>query len=68
MPGTPDEQTEAFRDDVLAGLHPEHSDLPILCTLKGMRYRELIGGILDSACQRLPHVDVPHLVSIPADT
>jgi D-alanine-D-alanine ligase len=45
----------------LAGLHPEHSDLPILCTLKGMSYRELIGAILDSACQRLPHVEVPQV-------
>ncbi len=38
----------------LAGLHPEHSDLPILCTLAGITYRELIGGIVDSACRRLP--------------
>ena len=37
----------------LAGLHPEHSDLPILCTLAGIPYRELIGGIVDSAGARI---------------
>jgi D-alanine-D-alanine ligase len=38
----------------LAGLHPEHSDLPILCGLAGVGYRELIGRILGSAAERLP--------------
>lgn len=37
----------------LAGLHPEHSDLPILCTRRGIAYRELIGGIMQSARLRL---------------
>lgn len=37
----------------LAGLHPEHSDLPILCTLIGMSYRELIAAILDEASERV---------------
>jgi D-alanine-D-alanine ligase len=36
----------------LAGLHPEHSDLPILCTLAGISYRELIRRIVDSALLR----------------
>lgn len=36
----------------LAGLHPEHSDLPIICTLKDIPYRELIGEILQSAVSR----------------
>ncbi|MEW5912279.1 MAG: D-alanine--D-alanine ligase [Thermodesulfobacteriota bacterium] len=36
----------------LAGLHPERSDLPILCGLIGMEYNQLIGCILDSAWQR----------------
>ena len=36
----------------LAGLHPLHSDLPIICTLAGMSFQELIGGILGSARQR----------------
>ena len=37
----------------LAGLHPEHSDLPIICTLAGMSFRELIRAIVDSALERL---------------
>jgi D-alanine-D-alanine ligase len=37
----------------LAGLHPEHSDLPILCRLNGISYRDLIGMIMESARQRL---------------
>lgn len=36
----------------LAGLHPEHSDLPILSRLAGLSYDELIGRILDSAFRR----------------
>jgi D-alanine-D-alanine ligase len=42
----------------LAGLHPEHSDLPILCTQVGMSYRELIDAIMCSALQRVEEVDV----------
>ncbi|MHB8910455.1 MAG: D-alanine--D-alanine ligase family protein [Syntrophales bacterium] len=38
----------------LAGLRPDHSDLPILCALAGMPYRELIAGIMRSALKRLP--------------
>jgi D-alanine-D-alanine ligase len=37
----------------LAGLHPEHSDLPILCTLAGTDYRELLSKILRSASSRI---------------
>jgi D-alanine-D-alanine ligase len=37
----------------LAGLRPDHSDLPILCELAGMRYRELIAGIMRSALTRI---------------
>lgn len=37
----------------LAGLHPEHSDLPIICKLVGIPYRELIGAILAEASVRL---------------
>ncbi len=36
----------------LAGLHPQHSDLPIICSLKGMSYHQLIGMIMDSAEKR----------------
>ena len=38
----------------LAGLHPESSDLPILCRLTGIRYEELIASILSSASRRTP--------------
>jgi len=37
----------------LAGLRPDHSDLPILCELAGMCYRELIAGIMNSALKRI---------------
>ncbi|NPU95913.1 MAG: ATP-grasp domain-containing protein [Candidatus Omnitrophica bacterium] len=37
----------------LAGLHPEHSDLPILCRFAGISYRELIGHIVQSAWKRV---------------
>ncbi len=37
----------------LAGLHPEHSDLPILAKLNGISYSELIRMIMDSALQKL---------------
>lgn len=38
----------------LAGMHPEHSDLPILCNLAGLSYSELIASIVESACRRMP--------------
>jgi D-alanine-D-alanine ligase len=37
----------------LAGIRPGHSDLPILCDLAGMPYRELIDGIMRSALKRV---------------
>jgi D-alanine-D-alanine ligase len=37
----------------LPGLHPEHSDLPILCTAVGIPYRELIRRIVASATERV---------------
>ena len=37
----------------LAGIRPDHSDLPILCDLAGMPYRELIAKIMASALKRL---------------
>ena len=36
----------------LAGLHPTHSDLPIMCTLAGIPYDALIGRIVESARRR----------------
>lgn len=38
----------------LPGLHPTHSDLPILWSLGGRRYADLIGAITRSALQRVP--------------
>jgi D-alanine-D-alanine ligase len=37
----------------LAGLHPEHSDLPMLCRAVGLTYVELIDRILRSAMERV---------------
>jgi D-alanine-D-alanine ligase len=37
----------------LAGLHPAHSDLPILATKVGLDYVELIGRIVASAAPRV---------------
>jgi len=36
----------------LAGLHPVHSDLPIICTMVGITFQELIGAIVASARKR----------------
>ena len=36
----------------VAGLHPTHSDLPILARRAGMTYAQLIGEILQAARQR----------------
>lgn len=38
----------------LPGLHPTHSDLPILWSMGGRRYEDLIGAILRSALARVP--------------
>ncbi len=38
----------------LAGMNPEISDLPILCRLAGLTYRDLIAGIVRSALERVP--------------
>jgi len=36
----------------LAGLHPKHSDLPIICTLAGVSFQQLIHRIMISARSR----------------
>jgi D-alanine-D-alanine ligase len=36
----------------LAGLHPKHSDLPIICAMVGISFQELIHRILSSARAR----------------
>ncbi len=38
--------------NTLAGLNPEISDLPILCTLAGKSYQDLINRIMESALER----------------
>jgi D-alanine-D-alanine ligase len=37
----------------LAGIHPEHSDLPILCKLVGIGYHQLFEMIMTSALERV---------------
>jgi len=53
-----DEQGNAQFIEVnpLAGLHPTHSDLPILCTLAGIRHTELIARIISCALNRYKSV------------
>jgi len=36
----------------LAGLHPEHSDLPMVCATAGISFETLIGEIMQSALKR----------------
>ena len=43
----------------LAGLHPEHSDLPILATKVGLSYVDLIGRIVASAEPRVAVARIP---------
>jgi D-alanine-D-alanine ligase len=43
----------------LAGLHPEHSDLPIICSLAGISFDRLIALIMKSAGRRLPAPTAP---------
>jgi D-alanine-D-alanine ligase len=37
----------------LPGLHPSHSDLPMIATQEGMNHAELIGSIINSAAERV---------------
>lgn len=39
----------------LAGLHPTHSDLPIMWNMRGFRYEDLIKEIITSAERRIRH-------------
>ena len=45
---------EFIEANPLAGLHPDHSDLPLLCTAFKLSFRYLIARILESAMQRVP--------------
>ncbi|MBU2499179.1 MAG: D-alanine--D-alanine ligase [Proteobacteria bacterium] len=48
----------------LAGLNPNISDLPILCTLAGMTYRELIAKIMESALARTASLKPPEKIRL----
>jgi D-alanine-D-alanine ligase len=41
----------------LAGLHPIHSDLPILCNMVDINYVDLINMIIQSAMKRINHIE-----------
>lgn len=47
----------------LAGIHPAHSDLPIMARMSGMDYTSLIGTIMKFAMQRCEQVPVSYLKS-----
>jgi len=47
-----DGRLQVIEINPLPGLHPTHSDLPIMCTLAGMSYDQLIGEIVASALRR----------------
>jgi len=38
----------------LPGMHPTHSDLPMIATRAGISYQQLVAMILASACERVP--------------
>lgn len=48
-----DNRPQFMEVNPLAGIHPEHSDLPIICTMVSIPYRKLIGEIIDSAVRRM---------------
>src|SRR5690606_324048 len=48
----PDGRLQELERNPLPGLHPTHSDLPIMARLAGIGYVELIGRILHSALAR----------------
>jgi D-alanine-D-alanine ligase len=46
-------QPQFLEANTLPGLHPTHSDLPILARQAGIGYHHLIAGIVEAACVRL---------------
>lgn len=46
-------QPQFLEVNPLAGLHPDHSDLPILATKVGLSYSQMIGHIVNSAAERV---------------
>jgi D-alanine-D-alanine ligase len=49
------ERPQFLEANPLAGLHPQHSDLPMLAAAVGMPYLELIRRIVASAATRISH-------------
>ncbi len=49
----PEGRLSVIEANPLPGLHPEHSDLPILCMQAGIPYARLIGEIVASAEERV---------------
>jgi D-alanine-D-alanine ligase len=48
------ERPQFMEVNPLAGLHPEHSDLPIICSLAGISFDQLLARIVESAAERIP--------------
>lgn len=49
----------------LPGLHPTHSDLPMIAAREGMHYNALIGAIVDSAAARTANEDARNAERVP---
>lgn len=47
----------------LAGLHPTHSDLPMICSAVGMPFRELVDRIIRSAATRIGRYSAPRTLA-----
>lgn len=58
-----DGQANFIEVNPLAGIHPQHSDLPIMATMTGMTYTALIGEIMDSARLRLGRATKTHTLA-----
>lgn len=54
-------QPQFLEVNPIAGLHPTHSDLPMLCTARRVEYVELIDRIVTSARERIRPTQRPHL-------
>lgn len=59
-------QPQFLEINPLAGLHPTHSDLPILATQCGWSYDDLIAQIIQEACQRIPLESKTHATVVTA--
>ncbi len=53
-------ELEVLEVNTLPGLHPVHSDLPMLCTFAGIDYDELIATIVASAEKRIDAAAANH--------